>query len=747
MEITGDPISCDTEPIHLINDLQDFGLLIILSLADEKIIACGDNSFEYLGINSDELLEKNPGVIFVNFSSIKLDIEDVLVNRKHLEYKIHFIYKNQSLFATFRRSEDLFLCEIESDEQLSILDNTNKFFIQVNELKGKHSLEELYYLCVRQIQEITNFDRVLLYKFKEDSSGEVIAESRNESLDSILGFHFPSTDIPLPARAMYLKNPIRIIKSKQRKIITLKKSKSYQNHMFDLGSSSFRAPHSHHLEYLSNMGIVTSMSISLEMGDTLWGLFICHSVKENIPSLTARNFLAIFSKIIFRQITQLNVHNDSILEIKLQSLFINLIKKINSVSIDKVLEVFKSESNLLMNEFEADGFYIQLRNEVFELGSLPDRNTINKISKLLAEKFSDRPFFTDDLKKSFPEEFRDIEKSNGVLSIPVSSLSTDRIIWFREEVIRKIVWAGNKEEAFFVKDNRISPRQSFSRWIETIKGKSIPWSELHIKIVKDIFGIVEIIDKKILEEKLAKTLEQVRKSEAELEELNATKDKFFSILSHNLRSPFSGLLGISELLIELVQDEKNPSKDEIQNYAELIHASSTKAFDLSKNLFEWGKIKTGKIEIEKKEIELNSILDEIIYNISHKLKNQEIELIIESEKLITIHTDGNALKTVISNLLLNAIKYSNKNQKVYLRLLKSKDSIQIEIEDFGIGMTDLELKKIFKIEEYFARPGTNGESGTGLGLIIVKEYLDKLNFKIEIMSQQNVGTKVVLILT
>ena len=147
--------------------------------------------------------------------------------------------------------------------------------------------------------------------------------------------------------------------------------------------------------------------------------------------------------------------------------------------------------------------------------------------------------------------------------------------------------------------------------------------DIKTDISSELQRITEIIDKKIAENKLIETLELIKASEKELQDLNATKDKFFSIVSHNLRGPFSGLLGISELLKDSVNVEP-PQMDEIKEYSELIHISSLKAFDLLKNLFEWGKIQTNKIKIRKEYINLSFLIEEIIYSLSKKLQNKEI---------------------------------------------------------------------------------------------------------------------------
>lgn len=736
-------VQCNNEPIHLINELQDFGVALILSLTDDRFIACSDNSYEYIGLDPKVLITVPPGEFLENYDSIKLDIIDIIINKGLQEYKTHFHFREKLFFAAFRKSGSFFICEIEQEMYSSALKMSNDLLVKINELQAISDLQGLFDFAVSEVRKVTEFDRVVLYKFKEDFSGEVVAESNNGRLSSLMGFHFPSTDIPVPARAIYTKNPIRMIKLRQSKPVRLLRIEGYQDCSFDLGASSLRAPHSHHIEYLNNMGIVSSMSVSLSKDSQLWGLLICHSLEERVPSFSVRNFLSIYSKTVFLQIDSLSKNNDSLAELRIQELFLNLIKRISIVSFDEVFDVFRTESSFLQQAFQSDGLHIQLQNQSFQSGSVPNENIMKKIKLNLSEKYPSTSFYTNDLKESFPSDFSDVESANGILSIPLSSDPGDRLIWFRDDIVKTTVWAGNRKEAYTVNNSRISPRKSFDRWMEAVRGKSEIWSDMHIKAVYKISGIVETVDKKIAEDILQKAFRQIKKSEEELKELNATKDKFFSIISHNLRSPFSGLLGLSELLKSSLS-ESEPNIREMKDYSDLLYLSSLKAFELLKNLFEWGKVQTGRIKIEKNQIDMVNIQNELLYQLDGKLKEKSIRLFLESEPNLNMITDENAVKSILHNLLLNSIKYSYPGNAIYLRFMSKHDSLLIEIEDFGIGMSEDELQKLFKIDSKFCMPGTNGEDGTGLGLIIAKEYMDKLNSKIEIRSRKNQGTKVSL---
>ncbi|MCB1144301.1 MAG: GAF domain-containing protein [Leptospiraceae bacterium] len=738
-------IPCDLEPIHLINQLQDHGLLLILKENSNLIIAVGENSYTYLKLYPEEVLNKNLTKLIPGIEPILNDANRVLASENHHEFKSQLYLPGAVLFATFRKSENFILLEIEKEFQSKILTISNELNVQLSNFQFMNSLQDIYNYAVNEIRSIIQFDRVLLYRFFKDFSGEVIAESRNKNLPSIIGYHFPSSDIPLPARNTYLKNPIRLIQAGQQRPFQIIRIPSYKNYEFDLGSSNLRFSHSHHLEYLQNLGVKTSMSISLSIDNKLWGLFICHNINPIQVGFSARNYITMFSQITMLQIDLMNKNQISSYELDLKTKILNIIQKLNNSDYNDLLTNLENDIDSLMNLLESSGLYIRLLDRNISNGKVPKAEKIELFFDYLTKNHANSIFHTDNLYSLNLSHEIDASCPPGVLAIPISSNPGSWIIWFREEFINKKAWAGNPNEPYSTSGNRISPRLSFSKFIETVKNKSKPWTEIQIKAVEAFNDLRDVIDKKIAEHELANTLEKVKKSEKELRDLNNTRDKFFSIVSHNLRSPFSGLLGFSDMLLESLQEDKNLPYEEILEMAEALQVSSHKAFDLLKNLFEWGKIQTGKIKLTSESLDLSSIIDEILYKMSERLSKKEIQLKANYKEDLLIYTDKDALFQILTHIIQNSIKYSHRGSEILLNATMLSESTQIEIIDSGIGMKEEDIEKLFKIEEHFNMKGTENEDGTGLGLIITKEYLSKLNSSIQIESEPQKGTKITLL--
>lgn len=239
-------------------------------------------------------------------------------------------------------------------------------------------------------------------------------------------------------------------------------------------------------------------------------------------------------------------------------------------------------------------------------------------------------------------------------------------------------------------------------------------------------------------EEVATVNEQLKKSEAELRKTNNEKDKFFSIIAHDLKSPFNSLLTLSQFLIE---DIDNLEKHEIKSFATEIHTSSKSVFRLLENLLQWAQIKTGRLELEKTDIEIFSQAEKTIELLNWNAKLKGIDLYNETDRGQIVHADLVMMNSVIQNLISNAIKFSKKGDKITITSQPFQDNYyMVIVSDTGIGISEENLEKLFRIDVHLSTIGTNDEIGTGLGLILCKELVEKNGGKIWVESKLGTGT-------
>jgi signal transduction histidine kinase len=223
----------------------------------------------------------------------------------------------------------------------------------------------------------------------------------------------------------------------------------------------------------------------------------------------------------------------------------------------------------------------------------------------------------------------------------------------------------------------------------------------------------------------------------ELLELNASKDKFFSIIAHDLRNPFNTIIGFSEILKEEIR-----SGDVARNerYVDLINNSAIQTLKLLENLLEWANSQTGKILFKPVPIELGELLSEEVdlFNDMAARKNIELKSTINDNLMIV--ADKNMIRTIMRNLISNAMKYTYKNGKVDVTARVENKNVEVSVSDTGIGMTKDTMAKIFRIDTNLSTPGTENEKGTGLGLFLCKEFIEKNGGKIWVESESGKGS-------
>lgn len=238
-----------------------------------------------------------------------------------------------------------------------------------------------------------------------------------------------------------------------------------------------------------------------------------------------------------------------------------------------------------------------------------------------------------------------------------------------------------------------------------------------------------------------KTHIKLKTQTEELERQNATKDKFFSIISHDLKNPIANIIGFSDVIIE---DYNVLKSADIQTFVGYINLSAKFTLELLQNLLEWSRIQIGSIESVKENFDLSNLLEINIEGSRPQALAKNIEIKIDFEKNLVTHADEKMISTVIRNLISNAIKFTPLGGTITIlskrKLVDDKKVIETRISDTGIGMTEEDIQKLFKIEQNYISKGTNNETGTGLGLILCKEFLTQNDGTIRVESQLNIGS-------
>jgi len=261
--------------------------------------------------------------------------------------------------------------------------------------------------------------------------------------------------------------------------------------------------------------------------------------------------------------------------------------------------------------------------------------------------------------------------------------------------------------------------------------------DLALEKQKKELAILQLRKEQHLNKQLADQKSLIEDQKERLQQANITKDKLFSIIGHDLKTPFSAQTSIIDLILS---DYKEYSPEELREILKTIQHSAHQGLDLLGNLLDWSKQQNNLIKHQVIPIRITTLINETQALLSHNIAHKNITLINEVDPLVTICVDSNMIRTILRNIVSNAIKYTNDNGTITIYTSRDDNFDYLKISDTGIGMTEEQVKRLFNIENNISTPGTNNEPGTGLGLLLCKELAEKNNTKISIESKVGNGS-------
>lgn len=498
---------CAREPVQTPGAIQPFGVLLCLDAGLEQVLQVSANVADILGLSVADCLEAPAaevlGKTLLGRLQRGLADSDTLPGALTLTRKLDGESRRLHV-AAFRTGHDgvnqsPVLVELEPMET----GTRYRWLSRVNEWLGRlvrttNQVDTMSGLA-QAVRDITGYDRVLVYRFDPNWNGEVIAEDRNEQLSSLLGHHFPASDIPPQVRALYDRNPVRVIADAGAAAVPLEpKLNPLDGQPLDLTASSLRGASPVHCEYLKNMGVGSACSVAIYSDAGLWGLVACHSKVPVTLSPSGRDSALTLVQVASQRLFLLKSQAESQYRERIHQSRVLLAKGVQSRQSPS--ELVHDYAPSWLELFEACGLALVYRENLIRRGCTPDESWLARLVVWLEQRHSDpNPWSTSSLAKAgFPLARQSPTPCCGLLAMPLI-IDMDTRGWlflFRSEQIETRSWAGQprKELGYDQGKPRLTPRKSFAVWREKVKGHSQVWRPAELHAVRDLGDDLAVIE-------------------------------------------------------------------------------------------------------------------------------------------------------------------------------------------------------------------------------------------------------------
>lgn len=702
--------NCEIEPIHIIGNSQAHGVIVACDPAKWTITQCGQNAAEFFSIGFKDLLGRPLNFLIgvdaearlkEKFSKTKPFLpEEIIVNEDHFLMIPHI--SGDSIILDFEKPGEIWDSTFYQHQLSQIL----------NTLSASENIQELCDDTARLTREIFDFDRVMVYKFDQDWNGQVIAEEKNDDLESWLGLNYPASDIPAQSRQLFLKHKVRIIADVNYIPSPIFPQISPINNLpLDLSRSELRGVSPIHIEYLQNMKVGASLTAAIITNGQLWGLVACHHYSAKFLNYYLRETCKFLTQVFSNQLG-LKIAEKSLDEGKKSSkLRQKLITQLTSE--ENILHALLEEETSFTQLINCGGGAVVLNGKIQLTGNAPDEAFVKDFIKDILSNKEEGIFFTKNLTDIYAPAKKFQDRASGVLSARIGRGKGDYLLWFRPDEPQTVNWGGNPENkvSYNEEKQRLSPRNSFEIWSENLTGVSLAWEDYEIDAVK---AFQENLNHIILErqKKVIETLND------DLIEANEELEIFSYSISHDLRGPLRGIDGYLKIIKE---DFKDQISGDLEPFIDTIIFSAKNMNTLIDDILSLSKIT--RRTLEKDAFDPRIMIEEIFRSYNTKVNYPETNVIIQ-ETLAEMYGDRKMLSQVWSNLIGNAFKYSAKIENPQVEIgsfLKDGKTIYF-VKDNGIGIEPGQLENVFKV---FERVAGKEYSGTGIGLAIVQKIIQK----------------------
>lgn len=484
--------NCDQEPIHIPGRIQSHGVLLAFDAAG-RLRWRSANATQLLGTAAPALGQPLVETCFATDIAMHGLVQECLAAQPDGSQPVAIeVQLGGRRFELIGHCLDgLLVLELElltADAAALLADDAFKGHRALVRLKRQRTLDDLLAVAVEEVRALTGFDRVMAYRFRYDDSGDVVAEARDDALEPLVGRRYPASDIPVQARRLYLLNTLRTIVDVGSVAVPIEASEA-GGPPLDLSHSVLRSVSPVHIEYLANMGVAASMSISIVVQGRLWGMLACHHMRSRHVPYRVRSACDVLAHVLAADVQTALARASAQRIAAAAGIRARTIEAMLHAE-DGTLALLR-EADGLTGMFEAHGLVLAERGRVLAAVGLPAEAARELLPWLAAQTTDSTGMLTRDSQDGMPSALREaLGIWCGLLALRFSDAADGWLVLLRKEQVETIAWGGRPEKAYGhgPLGPRLTPRGSFDVWKETVRGRCVPWNETDLEIARPLLS-------------------------------------------------------------------------------------------------------------------------------------------------------------------------------------------------------------------------------------------------------------------
>jgi light-regulated signal transduction histidine kinase (bacteriophytochrome) len=657
--------------------------LLTVDLASDRIVQIGIGTEALLQLPRTLLDKRLIDVLGVSSATVGSSVfsgESVYISSVVPELTAH-----PDIDVTAHRSDVLLVMEIE--RALAARPSAAHMLGRVRSIAtALREVPDLLHICrsaAREIRGLTGFARVMIYRFLEDGSGCVIAEDKHAELPTFQNHHYPASDIPKQARELYVRNIVRVIPDVNYTPVPLvPRMCPATGGPLDMSDCILRSVSPIHIQYLKDMNVRASMSISIVRDNSLWGLVACHHTTPKLVSYEIREACKHVAQILSQQIAAYEETEMLQQEHTLTAARLKLVAELRHAE-RAIFEALRERISELLELFPSDGLALYARGAIATAGRSPDNDQIRELANWLLRANGPEPYSTDRLSESFAPSQAYRTNASGLLGLVVSVSEPLVLLWFRAERAEIVNWAGNPHKPVEpgLGSGLLTPRASFELWSETVHGRSCPWTKAEIEAAQRFQRQLVEISQHRRAEQLNGMLQQ---KIGEADRLIAQKDLLMREMHHRVQNS----LQLVSAMLRLQQREF--SDPTVQARFEETQRRILAMAAVHRHLWRSDEIGIVRFDIYLQEIREN-LVEAWGRQWDEHIQLQSTSILMPTDRAV-------ALALIVTELLTNAVKYAYGGEPGPIEILLSEEAergIQVVVADHGRGIEQTERPEGF----------------------------------------------------